>query len=325
MYRSPGEGCPAKLDVDVCSDGQRCQRGSASHSDSRFPCGQCGFVGTSRLSLSMHITQVHRPRKLAVRSRSKCLEARLYHQLRLSGQQQRQEMLQRLSEAQRLALERWVLVHSKKACQDDASYKKRKIAKTTVHRQPVCAGPSRRRHGYVVSLCCGGYFQLFARKACDLSTAKRQQRILQEVRRAVNAKRGAMLELGQVFAETMEAKVEDLRSVGFRFAVRVPARYWVGRELRTPRYSLDRRHLGLQAFWRLQAARGAVHRANRYTIFAQHSPLEMENAWHHLREEYLEVWAEAGWSRQELLRRLQRLEAPRRLQRQSCRAVTDEA
>ena len=137
-------------------------------------------------------------------------------------------------------------------------------------------GPSRRRHGYVVSLCCGGYFQLFARKACDLSTAKRQQRILQaattwwfsrwyriadilsmvfnrrywrywkqvqhhafkmwnrlsnypvtpccilsflssslsifptqEVRRAVNAKRGAMLELGQVFAETMEAKVED--------------------------------------------------------------------------------------------------------------------
>ena len=31
----------------------------------------------------------------------------------------------------------------------------------------------------------------------------------QEVRRAVNAKRGAMLELGQVFAETMEAKVED--------------------------------------------------------------------------------------------------------------------
>ena len=29
------------------------------------------------------------------------------------------------------------------------------------------------------------------------------------MRRAVNAKRGAMLELGQVFAETMEAKVED--------------------------------------------------------------------------------------------------------------------
>eukprot|EP00438_Fugacium_kawagutii_P014124 Skav213970 [mRNA] locus=scaffold2200:210549:218889:+ [translate_table: standard] len=34
----------------------------------RFACGQCGFVGSSRLSLSMHMTQAHRPQK-AVRSR----------------------------------------------------------------------------------------------------------------------------------------------------------------------------------------------------------------------------------------------------------------
>lgn len=304
-----------------------CQLGN--HSDSprtrRFVCGQCGFAGSSRLSLSMHMTQVHRPRKLAVRTRSKCLEAKLYHRLRLSNSQQRQEMLENLSQVQRLALERWILVHSEKDGQENSGFKKRKLGSTkNLRRQPLCTGVRRSNRGYFVSTCCGGHFQLFARKAADIATAKRQYEILQELRRAVEqrappqrARGAAPGALGQVFAETVQSRVEELRRVGFSFTVRVPAKYWIGRELRSPRYSLERLQLGLSALRRLQRARQVVHRghANRYSIFAHNSPAEMESAWLHLRDEYLEVWAEAGWSREALLRRLQRLEAPRKSRR----------
>eukprot|EP00435_Cladocopium_sp_Y103_P032773 s1884_g8.t1 len=404
-----------------------CQLGN--HSDfsprnRRFLCGQCGFAGSSRLSLSMHMTQVHRPRKLAVRTRSKCLEAKLYHRLRLSNSQQRQEMLEGLSQVQRLALERWILVHSEKDCQEmehhpnvswgnqgniliwksvmltllfrcccnplqspvisdnmllsaltchqsaqslvgvaaryhgapqiavafdhccgvfvlalraacalpfvlsaaqeNSGFKKRdeaavwtcKLGNTkNVRRQPLCKGVRRRNRGYFVSTCCGGHFQLFARRAADIATAKRQHEILQGVRRAVEQTRARKSSaLGQAFAETVQSRAEELRRVGFSFTIRVPAKYWIGRELRSPRYSLERLQVGLSALRRLQRARGAVYRghANRYSIFAHNSPSEMESAWLHLRDEYLEVWAEAGWSREALLRRLQRLEAPRK-------------
>lgn len=273
----------------------------------------------------MHMTQVHRPRKLAVRTRSKCLEAKLYHRLRLSNAQQRQEILEKLSQVQRLALERWILEHSEKEGQENSGVKKRKLGNTkNLRRQPFCTGLRRlRNRGYCVSTCCGGHFQLFARKAADIATAKRQHEILQELRRAVeqrarpSARAAPGGALGQVFAETVQSRAEELRRVGFSFTVRVPAKYWIGRELRSPRYSLERLQLGLSALGRLQRARQAVHRGhvNRYSIFAHNSPAEMESAWLHLRDEYLEVWAEAGWSREALLRRLQRLEAPRKKRR----------
>lgn len=44
----------------------------------------------------------------------------------------------------------------------------------------VCQG--NRSRGYFVSTCCGGVFQLFARSAADLQTAKRQRSILQDAR-----------------------------------------------------------------------------------------------------------------------------------------------
>jgi len=102
-----------------------------------------------------------------------------------------------------------------------------------------------------------------------------------------------------------------------RFAVIVPAKYWVGTMLKTPQFAMRDLKVGLQAWWRLSEARGLVYRGrtNRYSILQRHSPEELDVAWRRLRGVYLDVWAEAGHSRGRVAKRITALEE----KHQSCR------
>lgn len=104
------------IPVAQASTPQRKTSGRGIKRRSAFRCGLCSFAGDSQLSLSMHMTQVHRPCNSKVATRSRCIEAELYRRLRLASPEQRKELLLRhLSQAQRAALERWILANNKDA------------------------------------------------------------------------------------------------------------------------------------------------------------------------------------------------------------------
>jgi len=75
----------------------------------RFVCQVCGFTGMSRLSLSRHVSKAHRPRRCIRPSRPRCVEAAIYQTLKLLLSKTRRKLLEQFSEAQRLALEQWIL------------------------------------------------------------------------------------------------------------------------------------------------------------------------------------------------------------------------
>ncbi|CAE8741927.1 unnamed protein product [Polarella glacialis] len=132
-------------------------------------------------------------------------------------------------------------------------------------------------------------------------------------------------ELWQEFSTALLS--EPAADVGIRFAT-VPAKFWVGKILSTPRYTATAQGLaqGRSAWERLSEARALVHRGhtNRHTSLAKrHSPAQLSEAWGKLREVYLDVWEEAGHKRKLVDSQLQAGEHKMLAQRQlSCRVRT---
>lgn len=109
-----------------------------------------------------------------------------------------------------------------------------------------------------------------------------------------------------------------LEGMGLKFAAAVPAKFWVGKMLETPRFDacttvgLMR---GIQAWRELSAARGLVYLGamNRHNGLARrYTVAELDATWLRLRRAYLDVWFEAGGSRGNLERRLDALAVSRR-------------
>ncbi|CAE7596041.1 unnamed protein product [Symbiodinium natans] len=297
-----------------------------------FRCGQCGFTGDSQLSLSMHITQVHRPRNSQVSTRSRCVEAELYRRLRLASPEQRKELILRhFSQAQRESLEKWILANNKGSRETRKAYRRRlskpcsKVRKLPSFRD---AGITKRRRRTAsgntvvvyVAHASAGPFRLWTKSVRDLRVATRHRQLLQAIKQQVCAKTKGRLpveQMTQVFARAMQdvsaTAGQNLEEIGLSFASAVPAKYWIGKELHTPRFPVQRMAAGLEAFQALSRARDQVYRGrmNRYSLYMYSSPMKMEAAWVKLRQEYLRIWSEAGWDQQDLLARLESWEARR--------------
>ncbi|CAK0861160.1 unnamed protein product [Prorocentrum cordatum] len=158
-----------------------------------LPCGQCGYLARSSLGLSMHVTQAHRPR-LRVRAGPRaCPEAALYHRLRLLEPEARRALLRRFSEAQRLALERWIVSQAWPAAPPERRARggaalRGRLPEASPHEPPAVrrrgAGGERRvepgivcrrLHGRLLFAARGsvGPFRLFTRFAPDPEPARR--------------------------------------------------------------------------------------------------------------------------------------------------------
>lgn len=123
----------------------------------------------------------------------------------------------------------------------------------------------------------------------------------------ISSFRGAVAEAPPLF------NLDAFADMDLRFAVLVPAKYWVGTIIKTPQFSARQRlDAGLRALQDLFQARGLVFRGrtNMYTILAKHSPEELQAAWQQLRAVYLDVWAaECGdQARRQAVARLAALE-----------------
>ena len=160
-----------------------------------------------------------------------------------------------------------------------------------------------------VAHASAGPFRLFTKSVRDLRVADHHRRLLLAIKQEVSAnatgKKVPVEELTQVFAravhEMSSRAGQNPQELGLSFAAAVPAKYWIGRELRTPRFPVERMAAGLEAFQSLRRARDQVYcgKTNRYSIYTYSSPLEMESAWVQLRQEYIRIWSEAGWGQKD--------------------------
>lgn len=119
-----------------------------------------------------------------------------------------------------------------------------------------------------------------------------------------------------------EVLIDEPRQHGFaaeemrlRISVCVPAKFWVGVNLKTPQFSVPSglEH-ALKAWRRLTSARDSVYRgkANRHTFTTKNTPEELQSAWLRIRRVYLDVSAKAGHARGRVAARLHELEEKRR-------------
>ncbi|CAE6958500.1 unnamed protein product [Symbiodinium natans] len=189
-------------------------------------------------------------------------------------------------------------------------------------KQGVCKRKFAGHISYEV-LCRAGPFCLSTKWTRSREVAEQYAQVLNGIRQRV---------LQSDAAEEVrfrEAIAEELRHTGLRaredlslaFVAHVGARYWVGRTLETPRFAASGADLerGLMAYRRLREARMAVFEGacNELSLLMKHSPGELSEAWQRLRVVYLDIWEQAGHSRERVARRLDCLEAkqrPRRLQ-----------
>uniref|UniRef100_A0A7S4PTG7 Uncharacterized protein n=1 Tax=Alexandrium monilatum TaxID=311494 RepID=A0A7S4PTG7_9DINO len=297
--------------------------------DGNFVCKRCGFPGKSALSLSMHISQAHRPRTWIRPNGTRCLEAEIYRRLKLLDPEARRRLLsQRFTQAQRLALEQWILnqplAQGRKrrisAMESDRS-KRRRTDGSPLPKIWTCRDG--RRAVYRASAIIGP-FRLYTRHVADKQAAECYCQVLTSIRQRVAAASDADSAAG-LFARAVAEEPARLGAgaMGLSFDGVVAARHWVGRQLRTPRFRAADVQAGLRAWKRLSDARNLMYsgRANLRTILQRHSPAEVEETWRRLRRAYLEVWEEAGRDGRKVEAQLCALERKQRAQRSSLAAV----
>mmetsp|Transcript_57499 Transcript_57499/g.186564 ORF Transcript_57499/g.186564 Transcript_57499/m.186564 type:complete len:879 (+) Transcript_57499:275-2911(+) len=310
----------------------------------RYACERCGFVGHSRLSLSMHIVQSHRPR-VDLKPSSRCAQAEIYKKLKLLTPEARRTMLTRsFSQAQRLDMEDWIRSQQRQqdpcslgsACATPSQNRARRLAlnegcdlgrgANSRKRGPKSGCPgvySRVHRGSTLYLAAGsaGSFRLFARPVHSLATARHFRSVLLAIRHRITqattavsvdaAPDAAVAEFARaVLEEPARFHLHADGDMGLRFAVVVSAGYWVGTQLLSPRYAASDLQVGLSAWCRLSDARCLVFSGstNRYSILRRHSPHELTVAWQRLRAAYVSVWAEAGKDPDKVEERLDLLE-----------------
>eukprot|EP00404_Azadinium_spinosum_P014436 CAMPEP_0180534422 /NCGR_PEP_ID=MMETSP1036_2-20121128/64163_1 /TAXON_ID=632150 /ORGANISM="Azadinium spinosum, Strain 3D9" /LENGTH=335 /DNA_ID=CAMNT_0022548727 /DNA_START=172 /DNA_END=1176 /DNA_ORIENTATION=+ len=309
---SQGELMPAEPEAGVETPVALAVEARAKAVDS-FACRRCGFQGRSAFGLSMHVAQVHRPRLRLDPRVPRGIEANIYRMLKLLAPEARRALLaQRFSQVQRLALERWILAQRRAMPQpprqrDNEMTKFKCIARANKAR-PLSGIPGvfgRRCRGtarlFYAARGTAGPFRLFTRSVADLRTALRFRGVLTAIRQRSQAavERGPEA-LAETFARALkEEAVQCGVDPGLRFAVAVPARYWVGTELLTPCFAAQEVEQGLRAWRRLREAREQIFcgRTNCHSILQRHSPEQLDAAWRQLRHVYLDIWHDAGSQR----------------------------
>lgn len=279
-----------------------------------------------------------RPKHLASHSsRTQVPPAQLYALMQRLPSRMRQSMLaERFSQAQRLALERWII--AQKALENKRSRggapAARSSTKARPGRQPGRSGVSglhlhRRKVGksfYRASVVVGP-FRLSTGFTTKLDKARDFLEVLLRVRSKVSdakvclASSLASKELEQLkvcFKTAVKEEMAQLGAAGRRemqlnFYAKVPANYWIGKALSTPHFSATDGGLeqGFEAWKSLTLARAAIFpgRTNRYTILQHHQPEDLEAAWGRLRQKHIDVWRAAGRCPTEAAARLAALEA----------------
>ncbi|CAK9105777.1 unnamed protein product [Durusdinium trenchii] len=270
--------------------------------------------------------------------RSRSVREQLPTLLRRLHPEQRRAVIARLSQGQRMQLERWVLAQQiQKQSDAKARYAKAKI-------EPIWGtkrGSALRKrcgnvedstgHGIYHRRIAGrstyeatasaGPFSLSTRWTSNFNLAMQHKQILQSIRdRMERSKAEIQVSFKEAIAAELQNHGHTAKELNLTFVTRVGARYWVGRSLETPRFlaeglSLER---GLRAWERLRKARCTVFEGacNELSLLSQHSPGELAEAWTQLRSVYLDIWEESGHLRSRVLRRLERLERrqePRRM------------
>lgn len=152
------------------------------------------------------------------------------------------------------------------------------------YRASACAGPFR---------LLTGYFKEHKQAAEHLA-------LLQKVSQEVGC-RGAA---GSFLDEAVECRFrEAIADLGMaqamtsqiRFFATVPAKYWIGRQLKTPCLLLpEGLQAGLDAWRKLRNARSSVYCGPCDPLQRGHLAEEMEAAWQTLRGAYSEVWSTVG-------------------------------
>lgn len=249
---------------------------------------------------------------------------------------------ERFSQAQRLALERWIIARKafqnkrtaeqpqRKATRSAARSKsstrgrrpgrsgvtglhlhRRKVGKT-FYRASVVAGPFRLSTGFTTKLDkARDFLEVLLRirskvssdaKVCAASLSCEKELDLLEV----CFKTAVKEEMAQIGAS-------GRREMQLNFYAKVPANYWIGKALSTPHFSATDGGLeqGLEAWKSLTLARAAIFRGrtNRYTILQHHQPEDLEAAWGRLRQKHIDVWSAAGRCPKQAAARLAALEA----------------
>eukprot|EP00929_Paragymnodinium_shiwhaense_P109451 TRINITY_DN75878_c0_g1_i1.p1 TRINITY_DN75878_c0_g1~~TRINITY_DN75878_c0_g1_i1.p1 ORF type:complete len:539 (-),score=97.93 TRINITY_DN75878_c0_g1_i1:193-1809(-) len=294
---------------------------------------------TSKLKRRMQPSACQRtPQQQGLRTR--CVEAVLYRLLRRLEPEARRQLLQRqLSEAQRLALERWIVSHKQQ--EDPANALERpgreRTARSSKAKRPAAKLPSgivrrssAKRPTYSAHVSIGP-FRVYTKTLPSLEKALQMRDALRELREKVATSVAAGADVGLAFRESALATLAPLNAkcaehgdkdkateapgCDFSFAIAVPAKRWLGRELLTPRFALRRSSSassldsGLAAYQRLAQLRGLLPcgATNRYTML-RHSRAEVEDVWQRLRVAFLDISEAAGKCRQQAADALRQLE-----------------
>eukprot|EP00434_Breviolum_minutum_P025634 symbB.v1.2.022650.t1/scaffold2004.1/size154144/5 len=241
---------------------------------------------------------------------AKAKEAKLFALMKCLPSETRQAMLEeRFSQAQRLALERWIIAH--KASQNHTTpcasrpTQLSRCLKGSTFKSTTCrpAGRSgvaglhlhRRKVGktfYRASVAAGP-FRLSTGFTTKEEKAKEFLEVLLRIRARITS--GVQVchsekleELDLIEASFKRAVEEETAALGplgrkemqLHFYAKVPANYWIGKALSTPNFPVDGGlEQGLHAWRSLTLARAAVFRGrtNRYTILQHHPPDELES------------------------------------------------
>ncbi|CAE7844070.1 unnamed protein product, partial [Symbiodinium microadriaticum] len=265
-------------------------------------------------------------------------DARVWSLLQRAPPQARKQLLQRFSEAQRLALERWVL--TKKPLLPGCPQERARRGPAAV----VAAGAgapyvcSHRSHGgpvrYDARVSCWP-FLLFTKMTLHLPTALSQLEVLAAVQRrwqrdmcqqdfaSREVRQISFKRFSDAVALEFEAREMDLTvDSAFRFQAFVPANFLLGRRLGTPHFLVSEEGLqkGYEAW---QSLYGSIHsayapehgnfcgRRNRFTSIANtYSAEGLQEVWQKLRATYSAVFKKAGQSGKRVEEMVQMLSNP---------------
>lgn len=210
---------------------------------------------------------------------------------------------ERFSQQQRLLLESWMLAHaSTRKSSLTRSFGSGQGASTkgaTRQLTPSIWKRTRRGKAMFEGSCTAGPFRLFTRSVESPAEAAEFQEVLAAIRRRTLDAAAAGQSVEAAFKAAVADEPQRLRCperMGLSFTAGVPARWWVGRYLWTPRYHLAELEEGLSAWKRLVQARAMVFcgHTNLRGIRKRHSLQELQATWQQLRAAYLEVWSQAG-------------------------------
>lgn len=255
--------------------------------------------------------------------------SRIVQELSLLSLEARRKVLQQsFSQAQRVALEQWMLRHrtrqktSLQRCarchKDKARATKRpwgapkaKSAAGLLKIKGVVSTRSSGQSSYY-AVACLGMLRFTSRKTRDLWTAVGYHEDLIRLLQRVRSWTGSLEE--RLLCAVTEA-LPSMKAMDLHLAVRFRLQRWVAQPLSSPTFvatnqvSLRR---GLHAWRRLHTAREALRAAER----AGPPSLSEERSWQFLRSTFLDVEVEAGMSRQLREDRLAQAEQSRAAHRQ---------